>query len=147
MAVLSSKGFSVCFGDPNTAGSWRAWSAAANPRQVDSRERDRILKQRFGRSTGRAPMMNIPVEQVFDGKWPQHAPFYYDLTTLGDSIFAAMRLDSVQGVAADLFHPAKGYVGTVTLPQDRYLIGGFLSGFLLLDPQEGAVEFLGLRAR
>lgn len=128
MAVVSKRRFALCVGSPADSLSWRAWSAKALPRKVDQAERDRILKERFGRTSGPMPMAGTPIEEVFRGRWPAAGPFYYDVTALNDSTYAAVRLDDQSGGTADLISVARGYLVSVHLPAGRGVIGGYRDG-------------------
>ncbi len=147
MAVASKRHFALCFGSPADSTSWRAWASKAVQRKVDEAERNRILKERFGRTSGPMPMAGTPVEEVFRGKWPAAGPFYYDVTALNDSTYAAVRLDDQSGVTADLISVARGYLVSVHLPAGRGVIGGYRDGLLLLNAGDGDVEFLRLPVR
>ncbi len=147
VAVVSKRHFAVCIGSPADSSSWRAWVAKAVPRKVDEAERNRILTERFGRTSGPMPMAGTPVEEVFRGKWPATGPYYHDLTALNDSTYAAIRLDDQSGVTADLMSVARGYLVSVHLPPGRGIIGGYRDGLLLLNAGDGEVEFLRLPLR
>jgi hypothetical protein len=109
---------------------------------VDQVERDRILKERYGRTSGAMPMAGTPVEEVFRGRWPVSAPFYHDITALGDSTYAAIRLDDRAGLTADVISITRGYLLSVRLPAGRGLLGGYRDGLLLLSAEDGEVELL-----
>ena len=142
VAILAYRRFAICFHPLAEADSWRAWILTAPPRKVDAAERDRVLRERFGRSSGPVPMAGGRIEDVYKGKWPDYGPFYYDLTALTGTLYAALRLDAGPGVAADFFDVVRGYRGTVTVPAERTVLGGYANGLLLLDFQNSAVELL-----
>jgi hypothetical protein len=147
LAVLSYRRFAMCAGDLDDSASWRAWSVDARPREVTSAERDRLLKARFGATSGPIPMMGGLVEEYFKDRWPKTAPFYYDVTSLNDSTFAAVRLDDDGGVTADLMSVHRGYQGSMKIPASRGVIGGYSSGLLLLNFGDAEVEFLTVTGR
>lgn len=144
MAVVSKGRFALCVGSPADSSSWRAWAVQAVPRKVDQVERHRILKERYGRTSGPMPMAGTPVEEVFRGRWPASATFYHDITVLNDSTYAAIRLDDQAGFTADLISIARGYFRSVRLPAGRGLIGGYRDGLLVLNAGDGEVELLRL---
>jgi hypothetical protein len=143
LAIVSYHHFSICIGNPADSASWRAWSVGAVPRQVTAAEQDRILKARFGATRGPIPMMGGRIEDYFRGKWPRTAPFHYDITSLNDSTFAALRLDPDGGITADLINVRRGYRGSMKIPPSRFVIGGFSDGLLILNFADAEIEFLG----
>ena len=140
LAVLSHQRFALCAGSPTDSATWKAWAINAVRRRVDAAERDRLLIERFGKTSGPVPMAGTPIEEVYRGRWPATAPFYHDITHLNDSTYAAIRLDNATGVTADLVSVSRGYLRSVRLPANRGVIGGYRDGLLLLDAGEGLVE-------
>jgi hypothetical protein len=140
-SVVSYRHFSVCIGAADSS-SWHGWSSRAVPRRVTAAERGRVLTARFGATSGPIPMMGGKVEEYYRGKWPDTAPFYYDVTALDEQTFAALRLDPEGGVTADLFDAGSGYHGSMKIPASRFVIGGYSDGLLLLNYGDGEIDFL-----
>ena len=142
LAMVSYRRFAVCSGSIRDSASWRAWSVDATPREVTKAERERVLVRRFGASTGPIPVMGGRIEEYYTDRWPRSAPFYYDLSALNDSTFAALRLDTDGGVTADLIHVKHGYQGSIKVPASRSVIGAYSDGLMLLNFGDAEVELL-----
>jgi hypothetical protein len=142
LALISYRHFAVCFRSIGAPDFWQVWSLTANRRRVDASERDRVLRERFGRSSGPIPIAGGRIEDQYLGKWPAFAPYYHDIMVLNDSTYATLRLSPIRGTTADLFSVGRGYLGSVSIPDGRGAIAGYDRGIMLFDFANGAIDFL-----
>jgi hypothetical protein len=111
IAAVSFRHHGICFFD-RQGRLTSAFRVDAPVIKVDAAERRRVLDEMREQFGPRAPFIGTPWEDFYPD-WPEAAPTYVDIVLAPDGTAWVERPTPGWGRAIDLFHPTRGYIGSI----------------------------------